>query len=302
MLANALYTVLLLVSPGHDAQQARPPLLWLSTSTFHANRPGGPSSGSGKPLTLNKPELFVTYALPRLCGFSAGAAFKAVDPESPLGWSVTVIPKLIGIDDVTLGVTWVRERNHKIEARGATDVLIRKGDSVSLDVAQTPEWQHPGCQMTSAELRLEYEPVSSAKASATAGSVISTDMWLVRRLLNGQEQTEQINTRSALNEEVPFYFDDQKSEDLLMSVLGTIRARGRDHGEIALEFSAERQFRSGTAELGRGFTTLFPRHDLLVFKSPQDVISVEFPLSNDSRWKAFGGEQLSIRLRTRRIR
>lgn len=302
MWTNVLFAALLLTSPSAEPQQARPPLIWLSTSIVRSNQPGGPSSAAAKPIVLNRPETFVTYALPGNCGFSAGAAYTAVDPAAPLGWTVTITPRLFGVDDVTVSVTWIRVRNHQPEARGATEALIRKGDSILLDIAPTPEWKRPGCQMTAAELRVEYEPLSVAKSGPTAGSVISTDMWLIRNLANGQEQTEQINVRSGLNEETPFYFTDLKAESTSMSVLGTIRPRARDNGQIALEFSAERQFRSGGADLGRGFTTLFPAHDPLTFSSPQEVISVEFPPALDPRWKSFANERLSIRLRTRQIR
>ena len=150
-------------------------------------------------------------------------------------------------------------------------------------------------------MALQLEPVSTKETTGPANTV-STDMWLVRRLPNSQEQTEQINVRSVLNEEVPFYFTDLKSGDLSMSVLGKIRARGRDNGAIALEFSAYRflQFAPGVVE--RGFTSLPTVPAPLIFDTAQDVLSVEFPLSSNARWKDFGTDRFSIRIRTRRMK
>jgi len=301
MLANTLSVLLFLAAPAPQAQPRSEPLIWVATSTFHKNRPGGMSSGGGRAIALNRSETFVTYALRSHCGFSAGPALKAIHPDAPLGWRVTVTPRAVGVDDVKVEVSWIRERSQSVEAKGSTEFLIRKGDNVPLDIAATPEWAG-GCGMTSAELSLKYEPMESSKWSPGQGSVISTDMWLIRRLANGQDQTEQINVRGGFNEEIPFYFADQKSDGIAMSVLGTVRARARANGEIALEFSAERQFHLNTSELGRGFTTLFPQPGSLLFKSPQDVISVEFPLTIEPRWKTFGTEQLSIRIKTQRIR
>ncbi len=302
MLLSLLPLLLALTAPPVTPPPAAP-MLWLATNTFHANRPGGGSSASGKALVLNTPSLFVTYSMPRLCGFSAGGGFTKIDPAAQLGWSVTVTPKAITTDHVVLDVSWVRERNHKPEAQGASVVLIRPGDTVPLDVADTPEAsQVSGCRMTSAELTLELDPVSFGKISPGRGSVVSTDLWLVRRLADGKEDTQQINVRGALNEEVPFYFDDVKSGEMVTSVLGKIRAREREGGAIALEFEAARLVRMGNTPVGRGFTSLPPGAGPLVFETAQDVLSVQFPRSTDPKWMDLGSEGLSIRIRTRRIR
>jgi hypothetical protein len=155
--------------------------------------------------------------------------------------------------------------------------------------------------MTSAEVELQLEPVAFNNVRGPANR-ISTDMWLVRRLPNGQEQTEQINVRSVLNEEVPFYFTDLKSGELQMSVLGSIRARTRDNGGLALELSAYRYLQFSRGSVERGFTSLPPGSKPLVFDTEDDVVSVEFPLSPNPAWKDFGTQPMSIRIKTRRIR
>ncbi len=279
--------------PGH--------LLLLSTNTYHANRPGGRSSSSGKALEQNKTTPFVTYTTPSMCGFAAGG-FTETDPSATLGWEVVVVPKVVRPGEVVLNVTWTRERNHKVEARGTTEVLMRPGDIVPLDVAGTPESRSAGCQMTSAELVLELEPPHWANLVPSRGGVVSTDMWLVRKLPDGKEDTHQINVRGALNEQVPFYFDDTKSGDRVMSVLGRIRARETENGLLSLEFEGERQVRVGTESLGRGFTSVAPGSGTLILGSDQDVVSVEFPISPDPKWKELGSQPLSIRIRMRRIR
>jgi hypothetical protein len=288
-----IHALLLLATPPSEAAQLPKPMLWLATNVYHSDRPGAGSSASARPVDLMRPVSFVTYMASN-CGFSAGAI--DMNPNAELGWRVTVLTKSISpTSDVVLTVTWSRERHGKVEARGGSEVLMRAGDRVPLDVADTPEKRGTRCGMTSAQLELQLEPVSWTKA-------VSTDMWLVRRLPDGQEQTEQINVRSALNEEVPFYFTDLKSGELLMSVLGNIRARARDNGAIALEFKAYRYLRFSPTSVERGFTNLRPGDETLVFANAQEVVSVEFPLSANPAWKDFGTQPMSIRIKTHRIR
>lgn len=301
MLLNMAHALLLLATPFHQGPPpSKPPMLFLSTKVYHDDRPGSGSSASGKTLWVNHSTPFATYTNNSMCGFAAGG-FTEIDPGAQLGWNVLVIPKAVKADVVVLTVTWTRERSHKVEERGSTELMMRPGDVVPLDVAETPE-KRPGCHITSAELDLELDPVEWAKETDGNASLVSTDMWLVRRLPNGQDQTEQLNVRGALNEEVPFYFTDLKSGDLLLSVFGKIRARARDSGGIAIEFSAARYLTFPTTAMERGFTTLPPRSGPLVFDSDQEVVSVEFPLSTNPNWKDLGSQPLSIRIKTRRIR
>ena len=296
-----MQALMLLTTPHAAAPPQLPrPMLWLATNTYHTDRPGGGSSASGKPVDLMRPLSFVTYSA-SMCGFSAGNI--PMDANAELGWRVTVLTKSITPEShVILSVTWSRERHGKVEARGASEVLMRPGDSVPLDVAETPEHRKlTSCGMTSAELELQLEPIVWNSARGVANRV-STDMWLVRRLPNGQEQTEQINVRSVINEEVPFYFTDLKSGELLMSVAGSIRARARDNGGIALEFSAYRYLQFSKGSVDRGSTSLPPGSKPLVFDSAEEVLSVEFPLSSNAAWKDFGTQPMSIRIKTRRIR
>jgi hypothetical protein len=299
MMFSILMQVALALSP-QQAQAYQPPVLWLATRTYHANRPGSESSASGKALIQSRTAAFVTFRRPLTCGFDAGG-FIAIDPSAVLGWEVITIPKRVASDNVLLSVTWTRERNHKIEARGSTEILMRPGDSVPLDVTPTGE-NGTSCEMTSAELRLELDPVNWARLNPSRASTVSTDAWLVRQLPNGHEETEQINIRSALNEEVPFYFTEVKSGDLAMSVFGTITARPNGAGGIALEFSGVRLIRNGTALVGQGSTELKPGQQLMPFNTAQDIVSVEFPLSSQASWKEFATQKLSIRLRSQRIR
>jgi hypothetical protein len=301
MVFTLLNTLLFAAAPHLTPPQLPRPMLWLGTNTYHTDRPGDGSSASARPVDLMRPISFVTYSA-SMCGFSAGVI--PMDPNAELGWRVTVLTKSITTEsNVILNVTWTRERHGKVEAHGASEVLMRPGDSVPLDVAETPEHRKlNGCGMTSAALELQLEPVSWSKARTGAANAVSTDMWLVRRLPDGQEQTEQINVRSVINEEVPFYFSDLKSGELLMSVNGSIRARARDNGSIALEFSAHRYLEFSPGVVERGFTSLPPGSKPLVFDSAQDVISVEFPLSSNPKWKDFGSQPMSIRIKTRRLR
>jgi hypothetical protein len=275
-------------------------VLWVSTRGYHTDRSGSDSSRSGKPVRQGINTAFFTYTVGG-CGFAAGG-FTEIAPEATFGWEVIAVPKVVRDSNVVFTVTWTRERNHKAEASGATEVLMQPGDRVTLDVASTPEMKRVrGCGMTSAEVALELDPVDWANHTPARASVVSTDMWLVRRLPDGKEVTQQINVRGAVNEQVPFYFDDIKSGDLFMSVLGQVCAREKN-GLLTLELEAERQVRNATESLGRGFTSVGPGSGALVVDFARDVVSVEFPLSSDPKWKDLGSQPLSIRIRMHRIR
>jgi hypothetical protein len=277
------------------------PVLWLSTTTYHLDRAGGESSASGKNLRLGRPTPFVTYADTSMCGFSAGG-FTEIAPSAQLGWDVIAVAKSMTPDHVVLSVTWFRQRGHKVETRGATEVLLRPGDGVTLDVAETPEWRGHTCGMTSAEVRLELDPVNWAKISTASSSPVSTDIWLVRRMPGGREETQQINVRGALNEEVPFYFNDLTSGTSAISVLGTVRARANEGGTLSLDISAESQLRLGTTLVERGFIPADPQYRHLVFGSDQEVVAIEFPMSKKPTWQEFAGQVISIRFKTHRLR
>jgi hypothetical protein len=289
---------------GQAAQPAAPqrPMLWLGTQTFHSDRAGGPSSSSGKALSAGQLTPFATYLTENMCGFAAGG-FSQIDPAAVLGWEVTAVPKVVRPNEVILAVTWNRIRNRKSEARGSIEVLIRSGDTVPIDVVGIPEAQlGSGCHMTSAQLTLELNPVGTARQVAGMSSVVSTDMWLVRRLPDGREETQQINVRGAMNESVPFYFDDIKAGDIWMAVSGKVRAREGAHGAVALEFEAERGVRNAVRTLERGATAPRPDTGLLTFNSDRDVVSVEFPRTSNGQWGDLVKQPLAIRIQTRRIR
>jgi hypothetical protein len=253
-------------------------------------------------MELGKPMVIYTYSKADQCGFSAGA-FSSFPPEATLGWKVTITPRRIGTDDAVVAINWERTRRANVEAQGSGELLLRRGDSAPIDLASMMGLPKPAaCSMTTAEAVVEFDPVDHKKYQPGMGTVVSTDMWLVRTLASGVEETQRINVRGAFNESVPFYFEDIKSDAVSMSVLGNVRARDRGNGVIDLDFSVERQFHAGAVELGRGFSSAYPNDRLIRFDSANSVVSVEFPLSAAQKLNGLGNDKLSIRMKTRQIR
>jgi hypothetical protein len=260
---------------------------------------GGEKNNAGfyvVPITIGRTARWSFSKLTSQCGYSVRPTV-GFEPGAVSGWQVEVTPTAVEGDAVTLRVAWVRgidNRQPSQEHKGEMVATLRPGDSLPLDLVRLRADDSPStCDVPAATLAVEVEYNPDRESDRR---LLVTDLWLVERLANGTERSQQVSLRGQFNRPQPFYFEDLTDGSINLDISGDLTVRPRN-GYVEVELSTLRRlsFRNMLAERP-GIVKSLAR------LKPDDVAAIELPPVGDKTEKAFRDRAITLRVRTRQVR
>lgn len=246
--------------------------LQVSTPTQFADGIVRGASGTFGTLRIGQPVVLYVYSGKTMCDSSSPAS--AAPADAGFGWRLDVTP-VREANGLVMQVTWQRlwDRGAKLSSgqRGHAEVTLKPGGKLMFDYLGAGETT-TACDAIGMGLEVGLAP------AASQGPLVETELWLVRKMQDGTEQTQRQVVRQRVGESpVPFYFDDVKvgepASDFSFMASGALSVKEITDGKMRLsimlsqnspdneKFPAIR--RSGTAEI--------------VVAAPGDVVSLPMP-------------------------
>jgi len=144
------------------------------------------------------------------------------------------------------------------------------------------------------------QELSQSMSSDYDRSLLSTDLWLVDRLPDGSERSQQLRLRGRLGQSQPFFFDDIVESGIALDIFGEFVAQA-GNGTIDLKASVHRRLTRLTADKDPAGPFKFGVADFDLRLPPDHVIAFELPAGGTDQG-AFAKHALSLRVNTRLIR
>jgi hypothetical protein len=154
-------------------------------------------------------------------------------------WAVQVTPTRRAGEAVTFRLQWRRTRdNGKQSTIGDdTELTLRPGQSLSLDLMpQSPDAPGPlrSCKEVMKALALTVALEHYPKPSQDR-RLIAVDLWLVKRLPDGEERSQQLSLRGLYSQSIPFFFDTLTEPTKALDVFGDLQvSSGERNSEIKI--------------------------------------------------------------------
>jgi len=184
------------------------------------------------------------------------------------------------------------------------ELTLRPGQSIPVDIVPlSPGVKMPyeqcGVRATMLRVGVNYWPMPIEDRR-----LVTTDLWLVERLLDGTERGQTLSLRGSFNRATPFYFDTVTDRGAALEFFGefTLTTIG-DHLTMRLEVKS-RLIENGRAStaISEGNLWRSRRVNPVLTLAPGEVVAVELPRLSESDSGAFAGHTFSIRVRSRQIR
>lgn len=265
---------------------------------------------AGRGLTVGEPVSAAIWKMNGLCALGGASTLRA--PDAEMAWTVEATPIGVVDDAVKFRLTWARERDNGTSAGtpgGSIDVTLRPGETLPIDIADVlSTGSQAPCPYRRLALRVgvDYYPRSD-----TDHRMMETDLWLVRQLANGSEQSERISVRGQPNRPTPFYFSTVTDEGVSLDFYGELTVKLRDGpSEIALvtrsrliEGGEQSQTMPVNVPNAQGRQLFGSRmvESTIPFVA-DEVVSVELPRLAENSSGAFADEAFSITIRSRQVR
>jgi hypothetical protein len=295
-------SLLLLASPVAAVAQAPADADLAIAVRGYTTTIGGAESASG--VTYNASAIVgktVTGAMGMArCGYFAATSRADVPEDMDVGWRLQFTPTRVGPDVVTFRLRWTRAVNRlgsSVEPPpgGDIEMTLKLGESRPLDrvmVAQSAKTlDGKPCDREEATLRVAIEPSPLEQFDRR---LIATDLWLVERLPDGKERTQQLALRSLPNRTASFYFDAIRTGESSLDIYGHVLTR-LDGDSVELAFEIISRWDASPP--------IYPYRWLrsAVHVRPGEVIDIPLPKLGKEAG-AFGDRSLSLRVRAKRIR
>jgi hypothetical protein len=322
MWTAALLATSLLVA---DAQ-LKPPApstytLQVSTPTQFADGVVRGASGSFGPLRIGQATVLYVFSGKTMCESSSPVA--TAPGDAGFGWRLDVTPMREANGALVMQVAWQRmwERGTKLTngSRGRADVTLKPGGKLMFDFLGAGETT-AACDAIGMGLEV------GLASTANQGPLVETELWLVRKQMDGTETTQRQVVRQRVGEPpVPFYFDDVKigepPNQVGFKASGTLAIKEIVDGKMRLSVMLAQSspdsdkwltiHRSGTAEI--------------IVAAPGDVVSLPLPAvwvtrsvpkpsaasakdakpaatPSDVHWTVTKNETFSVRLRSQIVK
>jgi hypothetical protein len=264
-----------------------------------------PNTGmSTGPLVIGQETTAGFAKVPNMCGFSVAARLL---PGGDSGWTVAVTPLRVEGDEVTFRLRWTRARFENRDSSnpsGDLTVTMKPGDSMPIDIvplspAMTMPYERCGVRATALRVGVNGFPIPQDDRR-----LVSTELWLVERVPNGQERSQALAVRGLFNQATPFYFDSITDGRVTLDFHGEFTVSPAA-GEILLNLTT----RSRAVQDGQTSTTLRDGQmmrgrvvDSTVRLASGEVVAIELPRLSENDVQAFANHSFSIRVRSQRIR
>jgi hypothetical protein len=188
--------------------------LAVSTPTYHADINKTGASARYKDLVGGKPLVMYPYSGRNLC-LSASSVPEEPD-DAGYGWRVQIVPLRSDDGGLVAQVEWQRMwyRGERLPTgpKGSMQVTFRPGEPIVFDYLSSGE------RLVSSNMAAESRGVGRCTAigmgleigleTPVRSEVVEADLWLVRSLPNGNEQSQHQTIRLSPRAGADFYFDD----------------------------------------------------------------------------------------------
>ena len=262
-----------------------------------------------KPLVLGKTVRWTLSVKSETCNFLVRPG-GTLDSESIGGWRIAITPTAVDGDTVTFQLAWSRESTH-FTLKGTRElgtyrredwqVKLRPGESMTVDQVWLEELAAgsppPACSKAvktmTFSLGVDREPPRDRDLR-----LLATDLWLVERLPDGKERSQQLSLRGRYYDRQPFYFDALSDRGMRLDIYGDLVAIPKA-GYIEVELATKRRFSGADgAPLDGSVGTM----KSLARVSANDVAAIELPPLGSTANGAFRDHVYSLRVRARQIR
>jgi hypothetical protein len=256
--------------------------------------PGGEENRVGGGANANEPGTTVRHGFSLRADRCTWGVSRVVEPDADLGWAVELTPVRVVNDAVTFRVSWARTRDEaKASTRPRSDleVTLRAGESIPLDSVHRPCPKQPRTVGQSLRASVVRYPDPDYDRR-----LIGLDVWLVEKLEDGTERSQQLSLRGLYHRPIPFYFDSLTQGPMALDIFGDVTTASGDRASDVKIVTRSRIFDPKYAP-GRPF----PRETTATLSvAPNEVVSVQLPPVTDA--SAFASRALSLRIRVRQIR
>ena len=296
--------------------------LQVTTPTYGTDGKITGASATYKPLVIGQPLQIYPHSGKSLCESSSPT--RDLPPDAGNGWRLQVVPMSHSGGVLMLQVDWERmwERGAKVSGpRGKALAALRLGDRIVFDYISVGERAlspnmatearavtGQGCDAIGMGLEIGLEPVERTE-------LIEANLWLVRKLPDGTEQSQRQVIRARAGSTVEYFFEDVTMSGAPIVAPGTtpagatreffffnmpVRTLGKlslievVDGAVKLTLFIE-QYLAGPSTTPppgvriTGGSTTFP-----ITARPNEVLSFQVPKITDDR--------LSLRIQVKRIR
>jgi len=203
----------------------------------------GDGAGFIDPELIGKTSSLAFWRLEGPCGIGTGAKPPGAFGEASDGtlkkvhsaWAVLVTPTGRIGEAVTFRLEWMRiwDNGKPSMVRGDVEPTLRPGQSMPLDVMsqmREASGSPNPCVAMSLSVAVEYWPQPDQDRR-----LVAVDLWLMERLANGKERSQQLSLRGQYNQPIPFYFDTVTESTKALDLFGDLRVlAGGQTNEIKL--------------------------------------------------------------------
>jgi hypothetical protein len=262
-----------------------------------------------KPLVLGKTVRWTLSVRAETCNFLVRPG-GTLDSESIGGWRIAITPTAVDGDLVTFQMAWSRDDTH-VNSKGARELgtyeretwqlKLRPGEFLTVDhlpltrmAAGSPP---PACaqavKAVAFSIAVDREPPRDRDLR-----LLVTDLWLVERLPDGKERSQQVALRGRYYDPQPFYFDALSDRGMRLDIYGDLVAIPKT-GYIEIQLATNRRFSSDDGTLQSSSVGTMRS---LARVSADDVAAIELPPLGGTANGAFKDRVYSLRVRARQIR
>jgi hypothetical protein len=223
-------------------------------------------------------------------------------------WRIEFTPIRVQDRAVTFRVDWKRSMSGGKEQQmpvTTAELTLRPGESAPIDMAPVvPPAVKPSGSMCGARSVAIRASVDNYPDAEQDRRVIASDVWLIEKMADGTERSQQAAVRERPHQPATFFFDTVSDGGVSLDFFGELRAAPRTDG-IAIHLEARSRLVQGgesslVLRLGRMMTAREVKADLTV--KPGEVVDVALPRLSENESGAFANRSYSIRIRSRQLR
>jgi len=305
-LVAACFLQSLIASPA-SAQTIDHLRIWIKGIELHNDGGAQQRVGSaGRGFAIGQPVSASIWKQAGKCGLSVAPTRR--QPDAEIGWTVDAVPIKVVDDAVTFSLVWKRDRDKGKDSAGpggSLELTLRPGEEMPVDIADLLTTEAAAaCPYRRLELRIVVEHYPPADLDRR---VVSTDLWLVRRMASGSTESEPVSVRGQLNRPTPFYFSTVSDNGVSLDFSGEVTVRERDGSRQVELITRSRLIEGGrqSESMPAGPNTrMFVAREVksTVQLKANEVVAVELPRLGENASNAFANQTFSITLRSQRIR
>lgn len=235
----------------------------------------------------------------------AGGMGPYVVNEAVAGWHVWITPVAESEGAVTFRILWERSPAGNADAWNPgreQEVTMRLGQSMPLDVISAPPGRASERTCSAVGLRvgiIAWPPPEQDRR------LVSTDLWLIHRLPDGTERSQQVSLRGLFNQVTPFHFETVEDNGVLLDFQGELTAVPDARGGMVKLTTTSRVVQGGVvSSILRDADGMMRGREVraTVPLAADETVTVDLPRLGENTSGAFANHVFTIRVRSVQVR